>query len=617
MCLNEPELSRNAEAPPMAVNLTDKTFDDFELGDQANAGDFRDREAFLGLIVATMREGVWFLDADGVTTYVNRAMASMLGWAEVEMLGRSLFEFMDEKAIEQAAQYMDRRRSGISEIHEFRFRHRDGSDVWTTLSAISLTSSTGRFRGTMATIQDISPQKKVEAELRSRKQQLRQMLDQLPLMAWSVDSDLRVTSSYGSALKRLGLENNELVGISLMEYVSSWEPEKAEVMLSAHQRAVAGETIFLEMNFLGRINFNIISPYYGLDNTKIIGAIGVALDVTDQVQAQQQLEKSENLLRTILKSAPDAILTVDSEGRIISFNDSAMAIFGRSSHEMPRQVIQEMLQVGRGGVATFGDLLERIANPGSSCQARSSDGRLIPVEVSWGRVGELDLWTLVVRDVSGLRELQSQVVSIAEEQQRKLGREIHDDVGQELTGVNLLIDAIQLDLEKISGCDEPKRLALMISQRMRRTQSLIRNISHGLLVSDLDAKGLYEALASMAENISVLYGIKCKWVCPDRPVHLHSATATQLFRIAQEATSNALRHARASAIQIELRVCETAGEIELRVADNGRGMVGQQRQGMGLRIMEYRAGLIDGRLTIEHGKGLTVVCRVKEHNEDA
>ncbi|MFM7129185.1 MAG: PAS domain-containing protein, partial [bacterium] len=296
----------------MAVNLNDNNIADIELGDQANAGDFGDREAFLGLIVATMREGVWFLDADGITTYVNRSMASILGWSEAEMQGRSLFDFMDEKAVEQAGKYMDRRRSGISEIHEFRFRHRDGSDVWTTLSTRSLRSTSGQFLGTMATIQDITPQKKVEAELRSRKQQLRQMLDQLPLMTWSVDSDLRVTSSYGSALKRIGLENDELVGISLQEYFSSWEPDKAQAMLTAHQRAVAGETVFLEMNFLQRTNFNIISPYYGLDNSKIIGAIGVALDVTDQVQAQQQLEKSENLLRSILKSAPDAILTVDA-----------------------------------------------------------------------------------------------------------------------------------------------------------------------------------------------------------------------------------------------------------------------------------------------------------------
>ncbi|MFM7130531.1 MAG: PAS domain S-box protein, partial [bacterium] len=332
---------------------------------------------------------------------------------------------------------------------------------------------------------------------------------------------------------------------------------------------------------------------------------------------QQQLEKSENLLRSILKSAPDAILTVDAQGTIISFNDSAIAIFGRSGHEMPRQAIQNLLQVGRGGELSFGGFLERLASPGSSCQARSSDGRLIPVEVSSGRVGEMDLWTLVVRDVSGLRDLQRQVVSIAEEQQRKLGREIHDDIGQELTGVNLLMEAIESDLAQLPGCDEPKRLAQAIRQRMKRTQALIRSISHGLLVSDLDARGLYEALASMAENISVLYGLKCLWVCPDRPVHLSSATATQLFRIAQEATSNALRHSRASVIQIEMRVDEPAGEIELRVSDNGRGMAGQPRQGMGLNIMEYRAGLIHGRLAIESGKGLAVVCRVKEHDENA
>lgn len=588
----------------LAVSDLKETVHPFE----ADAG-----ESFFSLIVATMREGVWFLDSNGITTYVNRSMALMLGWSESEMLGRSLFDFMDEKAVQHARNYMDRRRSGISEVHEFRFRHRDGRDVWTTLSTRSLHNVSGKFQGTMATIQDITPQKLVEEELRSRKQQLRQMLDQLPLMTWSVDSSLRVTSSYGSGLKEVGLENNQLVGLTLEEHLSSWDLEKAEAMMSAHQRAIAGETVFMEIEFLQRFNFNIISPYFDKDNATIIGAIGVALDVTEQTRTQQNLEKSENLLRSIFKSAPDAILTVDESGRIISFNDSAFVMFGLTQTEIEKIKIQQLVEVGMP-CDSFNHFLEMLEIPGVGCFARKTHGELIPVEISSSRVGSLSLWTLMLRDVSRLRELQRQVVSIAEDQQRKLGREIHDDVGQELTGVNLLVDALRSDLEKVNQADELNRLAGIVRQRLKRTQSLIRSISHGLLVSDLDTEGLYQAISSLADSITDLHGVRCQWKSPARPVRLPRDSATQLFRIAQEATSNALRHSRASVITMEIVADDSTGEIELRISDNGKGLAHDQSQhdGMGMRIMKYRAGLIGGSLRVETGKGLVVICRVRE-----
>jgi two-component system, LuxR family, sensor kinase FixL len=579
--------------------------------DAVNAVESENELALLRLIVSTMREGVWFLDSEGITTYVNHSMAAMLGYSLDEMLGRSLFEFMDEEARSQAMKYMERRRTGISEIHEFRFRRSDGSDVWTTLSTRPLTSSHGQFSGTMATIQDITPQKKVQSELRSSKQKLRHLLEQLPLMAWSIDNDNVVTSSYGAGLKKIGIENNQLVGMTLAEHLQSWDPEKSREMMLAHERALAGESVFMVHHNFGRFIYNFIAPFYQEDHGKIIGAIGVALDVTEQVMAQQDLEKSENLLRSILKSAPDAILTVDSNGRIISFNDSATALFGIGESHFDGLEIQNLIETGEKNT-TFDHFIEKMQSPCLNCHARQQKGQLVPVEISSSRVANLPLWTLIIRDVSRLRELQRQLVSIAEEQQRKLGREIHDDIGQEMTGVNMLMDALLIDLESISATNTITDLTNSLKQRLRRAQTLIRSTAHGLLVTDLDSKGLFQALSSLAENTAKLHGIKCNWLPPERPVSLSSETATQLFRIAQEAISNALRHSHGTQIQIEIRIIEETGLVELRISDNGKGITQQKTDGMGLRIMNYRAGLIGGRLTLESGKGLTICCKVKE-----
>jgi PAS domain S-box-containing protein len=122
-------------------------------------------------LVTLCSEGIWSIDASDRTDYVNPPMAAMLGQRPEDMLGRSLFDFMDERAAHQARHNLQRRRQGMVERHEFRLRHADGHDVWTQMSTSPILDEAGRYEGALAFVSDITEQRRLD-EIMQRKQKL-------------------------------------------------------------------------------------------------------------------------------------------------------------------------------------------------------------------------------------------------------------------------------------------------------------------------------------------------------------------------------------------------------------------------------------------------------------
>lgn len=130
------------------------------------AGALRRAEERYKLIVETSREGVWIIDADAKTTFVNERTAEMLGYAREEMIGRPVFDFMERAERPLAEANLERQRSGISEQHDFRMRHRDGSEAWCIVSSSPLHEDDGSFAGSLAMLTDITERKRAETDLR-------------------------------------------------------------------------------------------------------------------------------------------------------------------------------------------------------------------------------------------------------------------------------------------------------------------------------------------------------------------------------------------------------------------------------------------------------------------
>ena len=148
-------------------------------------------------IVQTADEGIWMIAADATTTFVNPKMARMLGYEAAEMLGRPMYDFMDERARVEAAANLQRRAQGIAEQHDFRLRRKDGSDLWTAMSTSPIVDADGRHAGALAMVTDITERRRAEEALRQSEERFRSLTVLSSDWYWEQDENCRLTQIAG------------------------------------------------------------------------------------------------------------------------------------------------------------------------------------------------------------------------------------------------------------------------------------------------------------------------------------------------------------------------------------------------------------------------------------
>ncbi|MDX2081534.1 MAG: sensor histidine kinase [Terrimicrobiaceae bacterium] len=214
--------------------------------------------------------------------------------------------------------------------------------------------------------------------------------------------------------------------------------------------------------------------------------------------------------------------------------------------------------------------------------------------------------------------LERRILEVSDEEQARIGQDLHDGLGQQLVSLafslNLLRERVNAG-EAISSA-ELARLQSLLDDAISQTRDLAR----GLFPASLETEGLEIALRQLASGITERSGIECRVECAAPLPSVEPDVSRQLFRIAQEAISNAVRHAAPTLIRITLSFSD--GSIRMAVVDNGRGLPPEPRpDGMGMRIMAYRARMIGAGIqfeTGENGRGRAIHCRYRcQRNEPA
>jgi len=217
------------------------------------------------------------------------------------------------------------------------------------------------------------------------------------------------------------------------------------------------------------------------------------------------------------------------------------------------------------------------------------------------------------------RRLQLEMEQISEDRQKMIGQELHDGIGQQLTGTAFLVSSLGQTLEARSAPEAG--MVDKIRQQLNEALTIIRSLSHGLYPTALETGGLSCALYHLAEYVKSSSGIQCGAQCSTNGFEINKAIALNLYRIAQEAVCNALRHSKAQ--RIAIRLSEADGQYLLQVDDNGTGFpVDEINLGntLGLRSMRSRANLIgaviDFRQNLEGGMSIVVNGPCKPLGED-
>jgi len=198
------------------------------------------------------------------------------------------------------------------------------------------------------------------------------------------------------------------------------------------------------------------------------------------------------------------------------------------------------------------------------------------------------------------RQAEVEVLRATEREQRRIGLDLHDGIQGTLTGIGMMLKALENAVARNDAQPEAMARQLKeIGELVRQTIRQTRGLSRGLSPVELAGSGLVRALELMAETTTSLFGVRCRFTAVGDVQMPEELVASQIYYIVQEASANALKHARCKDIDVTL--CRVDGQVVITVEDNGVGMPAQARNasGMGLKTMSHRARLIGATLTIE------------------
>ncbi|MFI5357552.1 MAG: response regulator, partial [Opitutales bacterium] len=224
--------------------------------------------------------------------------------------------------------------------------------------------------------------------------------------------------------------------------------------------------------------------------------------------------------------------------------------------------------------------------------------------------------TGALTDITERKQLEKEILRISDREQWRIGQDLHDGLGQQLTAIELMCQSFRADLVFVRP--DLATQASQICELLREAIGQTRALARGLTPFMLDSSGLPAALAQLAEQTQALGRGRCTFVCPE-PVTLDDREAAlHLYRIAQEAVGNALKHAKAGEVSIGL-TSGADGIVRLEIADNGRGIRASKKPaaGIGLRVMRHRANAIGAELTVTSrpDEGTRVTCMLTRKHE--
>jgi PAS domain S-box-containing protein len=207
------------------------------------------------------------------------------------------------------------------------------------------------------------------------------------------------------------------------------------------------------------------------------------------------------------------------------------------------------------------------------------------------------------------KEQERMLLEATDRERRRIGHDLHDDLGQRFTALQLLSQAL---LDQLNAASSPSiGLAAQITESLRETITQVRRLSHGLAPMALEGSGLSDALQELANYMSDVSGREVRFYCPKVPPLADEEVATHLYRITQEAVNNSVKHGRSRRIDIQLLA--RRGGFSLQIDDDGAGFPpGDATQGRGLQMMKQRASLIGAVLLVQSraGGGIRVSCTV-------
>lgn len=640
----------------LAVDLTEHKRIEDEL---------RDSERRLSLVIQGVNVGLFDWELGGNTVRYSREWKSQLGYADEE-IGDHFEEWQSRVHPDDLGPTLARVQSYLEKPWpdyevEFRMRHKDGSWRWILARAAMINDPAGKPVRMIGIHLDITARKEVEESLRESEERLRLANEAANIGTYfgDIESDrVRYSPELCSMLGvTSGIDRKLEDGFQFVQpedlrrlradFTAAFNPtgdghQRTEVRITRPDGEVRWLLTIGQVEFrdtpAGRVPWRLVGTCLDITERK---RIEVSLRQLNEELEERVADRTRVLytkqerLQAILNSDFNAILTIDRQGLVESVNLTALKMFGDSVDGMIGQSFNRFVpppegqtQDGTGrGYLDMG--LDRMPGYSLEVVARRKDGSTFPADLAVSEIAHLGLYCGILRDLSEHKRLEREVAEATAFEQRRIGQDLHDSVGQQLTAMTMVaqdfVESLGPDARRANSRPHPLdpstpsqtlsslspfELAERLRRDLQKALEEVRSISRNLNPVPIDSQGLMVALTDLVERMRLQSRVTCTFDCAIPVVIEDNVAATHLFHIAQEALSNALRHAQAREVRINLRQDDL--QTVLRIQDDGDGSSWSlpQREGLGVRIMKSRADMIGATLTLDRAlpNGTMVTC---------
>ena len=591
--------------------------------------------------------GLVTLDLRGVIQNINRTGATLLGLAKKQLLRRRFTFSVSPGDIPKFMAHLRRcLRSRKTVSDELRLRETGANPLLVQLSSAPVLDLRSRVIGFQTTLTDVTARKRVESALQAGEQILRALIEASPHPIRFKDAQARWLLANQAALELFELTHanyrnkrgTELAGLLYRPLLEAEERKDLATMkagrMSRRDETIPkpdGSTRILDvirvplLNPHGRCKGLVVLGYDLTERKKGEEALRQTYDelesrvrerTAELARANAALRTSEARLQAIIDHSPAMIFLKDTQGRYLHFNRQFGQVFNLKLEKIRGKTDAEIFPPKQAALFQIND--RQVIKTGKAIQFDETvdcDGgsrvSIVTKFPLFGEDGKIYAIGGIVADITERRRLEAEVLQISEREQRRISQDLHDGLGQQLAGISCLSDTLKKDLAEKAPAQAAT--AARISQLLDLSVSLTRALARGLQPVIPESRGLVSAFEDLAAHVTDLFKVSCRFDCSQPALIEDNAAATHLYRIAQEAVTNSIKHGRAQ--QIKISLSSTSERIVLTVSDNGDGFKKPAKpgKGLGMRIMNYRAGMIGGQLDVKEkaGRGVEVFCAVE------
>ena len=581
-------------------------------------------KAYLEAVLAASRDSIMVVDDQGVFEFANDSACLLSGRDRQDFIGRPFLEYFPPDIREAMAARWQQARRRKEDRLETEFLRADGQRRAVTISLQAMRiQDAAKY---CAVVRDVTEERAAMAELQRHREALAEQvaertreIENLVLYSPAViyraqyDPPRRIEYITPNVRRFLGYTPEEIMTTPGF-FASRLHPEDAAHVCRAMERVEHDGHASFDYRFPDSSGAYIwVHDEMQLARDvsgRPVAFVGFWCDVSENKAAEEALRESEKRYRTLYETTREGIAVCSPEGSVLSANPAAAALLGYPDalallgvRLCPGAGWQRLVgAVRRDGYADSTDLTLAARGGGALQAVGSAIGHRLPS-------GETKSIEILFHDVTERRRLERQILDAAGQEQRRLGNILHDVLGQNITGIAFLVRALEGRLQTVdptAATDAGKILAL-VNDALRQTRSLAR----GLCPVDMERQSLVDALQDLAANTEEVFGVSCELLARPGLRIPDPSIRGQLYYIAREAVTNAVKHGKPS--RVIIRLAKQGKRFRLTVEDDGRGFAAAEvkpGEGLGLSTMRYRAEVIGAELGVEssRGAGTTVRC---------